>query len=682
MTARITVPTGFTGDAIHWQVANANGASAPRRLPIAATPDIPEDESLTSTGTQQPLPTLPLTVSGRLRQKEEVDRYSFVAPTSGLVTCRVDSSDFGFGISAAVQIHNENGRTVSDAADTEGKGLQTTFSVIEGEQYFLTLHDIDYRGNRAMTYRLSLSTGPRVIATIPAVGQAGHTQEVLLIGYGVETGGDKLETTSREVTFPESETSFQFTSADKRQLIHHFPLSNHPERTELDGKARSPLMDIPSAVTGRLTNNTKDEYEFNASKGEELIINVHAESIGSVLDVAFEIVNDKEKIVARADDANGSTDASLKFKAPADGVFRIRIFDHSGRVGQPLSIYRLALNRPYETLEISAPQTLAVVIGDESPPIPKRRRVGKEPPGLLYLDVTRPPDCSGEIAVRLTNLPDGVEVPKEISIPAAESSVVIPITANGTSLARRATISCAADGMQPITAQILITPLLKPRAKVRPKFPDAGRTVHRGATYKAPVVVTRVEDYSGEVRLQMAARPDRVSQGIFGDEIVVPPGVSDVEFPIFLPEWVQIDRTSRIVLNTFVNVKDPFGNVRTLVNRMDQRITMNVEGTLLTVATTQKEISAVANKTVEIPVEILRSPKLKRDVIVSVATSYSDEIGSVVVPASESKALLQLDMTSELQSTPESILTLKAVAVEGDELLAMSSTTIVLLSNP
>ncbi len=628
------------------------------------------------------MPTLPFTVSGRLRQKEEVDRYSFVAATSGLVTCRVDSFDFGFGISAAVQIRDDNGRTVTDAADTEGKGLQTTFSVNEGEQYILTLHDIDYRGNRAMTYRLSLSTGPRVIATIPAAGQAGSTQEVTFIGYGVESGSDKVEMTSREVTFPVTGSSLHFDSADMQRLRHEFPLSSYPENAEQRDGADSSLIEIPSAITGRLNNNTFDEYEFETSKGEELIINVQAEAIGSVLDVALEIVNDKEKVVAKADDVNGSTDAFLHFKAPANGSFKIRVSDHTGRVGELLSIYRLALTRPPDYPEISVPQTLPVVIGDESPSIPKKRRVGKEPPGLLYVDITRPSDCLTPISVAVTNVPEGVEVPNEIRIPAEESSVVIPITANGTSLARRATVSCTAEGMETVSAHVLITPLLKPRAKVRPKFPDAGRTVHRGATYKAPVVVTRIEDFSGDVRLQLAARPDRVSQGIFGDEIVVPAGVSDVEFPIFLPEWVQIDRTSRIVLNTFVNVTDPVGNVRTLVNRMGQRITMNVEGTLLTVATPQKEFDASANQSIEIPVEILRSPKLKRNVIVFVETSNAVEIGSAVVPASESKALLRVDMTSEMQSTPESTLTVKAVAVEGDELLAMSSTTVVLLSSP
>ena len=61
---------------------------------------------------------------------------------------------------------------------------------------------------------------------------------------------------------------------------------------------------------GRLSKvEPHDDYTLVATKNDEWQIAVAAQSIGSVLDVALAIINDKGKTVAKADDVDGSTDA-------------------------------------------------------------------------------------------------------------------------------------------------------------------------------------------------------------------------------------------------------------------------------------------------------------------------------------------------------------------------------------
>ena len=63
---------------------NANGAGNGGLFMVGNTPEILEDESLR---TPQQLPDFPVTVSGRLKRIEEVDRYQFKDKKSELITC-------------------------------------------------------------------------------------------------------------------------------------------------------------------------------------------------------------------------------------------------------------------------------------------------------------------------------------------------------------------------------------------------------------------------------------------------------------------------------------------------------------------------------------------------------------------------------------------------------------------
>lgn len=691
VTARITVPEGCQDDQIHWMVANANGASVSRTIQISSHPDVVEAENRDVDEPVQQLLTLPCTVCGRLKQKEEVDQYRFLAEHDGLVTCTVQSGGFGFGIYSAVRIHNAAGDLVADAADTEGTGLQATFPVKRTEAYTVTLHDIDYRGNRSMVYRLSLQPGGRILVTDPAAGQRGSTQHVTLVGYGLATGAAIVETVTREIRFPDDPNLDRFPyelETPAGTAIHHFELSDLVQNSESSGNGntddgRPPVISVGSAVTGRLNSNqATDEYRLTAENGDDLLLTADAQSVGSKLDVRLAILDQKDAVLASADDSNGSTDASLKFKVPADGDYRIQVSDVSGRTGQPASIYRLSVTHPEQPrFGITTPESVEVQLGDEPPEIPKKRKATR---GLLYVDINPPAQSEAEMILTIDGLPDGMSAPGETVIPAGETLAAIPLATSGSSVASMATVTCRAAGHDPATAQVLVVPVMKPRAKVRPLYPDAGRTVHRGATYRAPVVVTRVEGFVGEVRLQMAAKPDRVSQGIFGAEVIVPADAQNIDFPLFLPQWVQIDRTSRIVLNTVVDVTDPAGNVRSLVNRMDQRITLNVEGTLLTVSTPQSDFPVTSGQPLQIPVDIQRSPKLRRPVIVSLVPQHAENVGpamaSAVVQADQDQTMLNIDQVPEFPASGEVSLSIKATVMDGDQVVAMSTTPVVLIA--
>lgn len=669
--ARLTIPADMPAGVVRWQAANANGASSTGEFVVNRGPpevleeECPKGSPFHPTNIGPPvapreLPLLPLTLSGRLEKKEEVDYYRFRAQKTGPITCAVAARRFGAPLHAVVEIFDASGRPIADAADPRGQGLHLTFAALAGQTYALALYDLDYRGDRSMVYRLTLRQAPRVVAAVPAAGRRGETRSVTFFGHGVATGQARLESTVREVMFPSDPAiktlAYRLKTPFGVAAPFELGLSDIDEAVEPTGNGPRRI-DAPGAVTGALDERfAEDSYRFRAEKGQLWRIDVQARQIGSPLDVALTIFGADGKAVAKSDDLPETTDAGLLFRVPADGDYRIAIRDVSGRAGSPASIYRLAVSAPRPGFELLAPERVETTLGAAKP-------------GALTIQVVRRGGFKGPISLRLSGLPAGIILPEETVIPAKKSEVAIalPCAADAASFAALATVRATAarkDGsLIEDEARVLVAPVMRPRAVVRPLYPDAGRTVNRGATYPAPVVVERLEGYEGEVELQMAARPDRVSQGIYGADVTVPTGAGQTVFPLFLPEWVQTDRTSRIVLNTVVQVPDGQGNLRHLVNRMDKRITMNVEGAFLKVAAVGREFS-MSGGAVEIPVKLLRSPKLSEPVKLLLADGPAGDLFRAepvtLAPASPDAAVLKVAAARDDVPPGEHVLTLEA----------------------
>ena len=73
--ARFVIPPDCPPGLVRWNVANANGGGGSGLFMVGSGEDVIEEEDRKS---PQDLPNLPVTVNGRLRRIEEVDRYRFV----------------------------------------------------------------------------------------------------------------------------------------------------------------------------------------------------------------------------------------------------------------------------------------------------------------------------------------------------------------------------------------------------------------------------------------------------------------------------------------------------------------------------------------------------------------------------------------------------------------------------
>ncbi len=123
-----------------------------------------------------------------------------------------------------------------------------------------------------------------------------------------------------------------------------FVVGDLPEvvEEEIDGDPVPVLVKLPVTINGRVfPREDIDDWTFAAKKGQTITAEVSAARIGSRLDSRLELFGPDGKLIAENDDARG-TDSLLRFTAPGDGLYRLRISD-SLRGGSQAHVYRLTV---------------------------------------------------------------------------------------------------------------------------------------------------------------------------------------------------------------------------------------------------------------------------------------------------------------------------------------------------
>lgn len=674
--ARLTIGADVPPGLVKWQVANANGASPPGLLQVGSAPEIAEDAKRKG---PQVLTALPITVNGQIRKIEEIDRYEFTTPEAGLVTIELSAQQLltppqTMSLHGMMQVRDAAGKLLVDLADEQGRDLATTFAVTAGGKYTLSIHDLDYAGDFSYVYRLAITRGPRVLAAYPAAGKRGTTQKVEFVGIGVATGTAQVETVSKDVAIPAdaSAGSFQYKLETPHGIAPPVTLllSDLAEQVKPAGGAELAIGALPYAVTSAIeTRFGSETYAVMLKKDEKWKIVAEAASFGSPLDLELSLLGPDGKQLATADDVPGSTDPFLLYTVPADGAYKTVVSDKSGASGSRGANYRLSMEPQREDFTLTLPTQLSIPLGAPLKlPIPIVRLAGfKEP-----------------VTIAISGLPAGVTAPPNLVIAADQAAlpVDLAVAADAPSGASLATITLTANvAGRTITreAKILLAVTMKTRLKITPEGLDDVRKVRRGSTFLAPVFIERLEGYQGEVILEMTAKQQRHRQGLASDEFTVPPSATKVDYPIFVPEWMETTKSSRMILNGRVEVADPKGNKRTLLQRQELRIGILPEGAYMKLAHAPGEYTAVVGSELVIPLQLSRAAELRDDVKLELlpgelpADLATTELITLTIDKSE--ATMRIRLANDPRLAGEQSFKIRATAIK-DGWPVISETTV------
>lgn len=620
VSARITIPADMPPSRVLWSIANANGAHPGGVFVVNENDSIRENEDRV---TPQEIPSLPISIEGRLKRIEEVDQYTFKAPQSGIVTCKPLARGLGNELNLVVSIQDESGAMIAESHDTLGADPTFTFSVIKDRRYLVSVRDIDHRGYRSFTYQLDLAMSPRLVFARPMGAKPGEKRQIEFFGTGIVTGKNQWESTRQEVTFPteKSISAFPFRLATATGLTNEIRLSlnQDPEQLEpLETKNQPVPMAIPGAMNGLISKTGEtDRYSFQGKKGDTWVFELQARSLGSPVEPFLELKGPDSKSLIKKDGAAGSPDPRFSFALTADGIHTLTVGDLSGKPVDGSFFYRLVGVKPVPDFSVHSPGILLLPMGSKTD---------------LTIQAKREGGFTGPITIQLKGLPNGVVLPKEakdFTIPANADSVKISLdcpkdaaaTASlvdvaGTATINGKTISKEAQFDTPMPQRKLIAAMtMKAPFKVKAAEADGGRRIPRGTTHQAEILIERDKGFEGEIILDMAGNQQRHRQGIRGDAVTVLPKQNKIIYPVFIPEWLETTRTSRIGLVAMAKIPDPKGNIRHVMAPMEGQITMSIEGALLKLGVVKssqphQDQVGIPGKPVEIPLRIVRVPQM------------------------------------------------------------------------
>ncbi|WP_010584004.1 PPC domain-containing protein [Schlesneria paludicola] len=669
LTVAPDVPSGF----VRWQVANANGVSPLGLLHVGS---IPEVQEFPHSDGPQFLERLPVTVSGKIQRIEDVDRYRIHPPSAGPITVellarQLTSPTNPMALHGIFRVHDDAGRCVVDAAATEGLDLRTTFAAEADRDYILSLHDLDFAGDRSYVYRLVITPGPAVAAAYPAAGRRGETLTVQFVGWGIATGKAQLESVTREITFPSD------PSAESVEYVLETPFGNAKPYSfglsqSLELVEGVPFTDLPAAMTGKLDiRYGSDTYPVSFRKGDVWQIRGMSRTAGLPLDIELRLLTPDGKELLTADDLPGTTDAELLFTVPEDGIYQLVVSDRSGRSGNDAAAYRVSIERPQPSYSIIMPDLLSIPLGTST---------------KLPVTATRHHGFVGPITIEIQGLVEAITVSSPLLIAEDKNELAIELACSMDAAASASLVTVTATSSTKDTTNtrliktLVVATTMKPRIKITPEGLDDVSKVHRGSTHLFPLLIERLEGFTGEITLEMTAKQQRHRQGLASEELVVGPSINRVEYPIFVPEWMETTKTSRMILNGAAQVADPKGNLRTLLQRMELRLGMLPEGALMKLAHSLGEYHVQLGHDLVIPLNVSRAAELQESIVIEAILSESQTGRIATTPISlaphETSASMKLHFENDAALVGETSVLIRATARQRGKWLVKSETTV------
>lgn len=580
-----------------WRTWTAQGACSARTFLVGDFPEVVEDEI-----DGEPIPvkvTLPVTANGRIFPREDVDVWTFDAKAGQGINCAAVAAKLGNPLDVRLEVRDPAGRRLAESGETSPPGFDALvrFTAPADGPYQVRIHDARFSGLQHYVYRLTITAGPFVDRVYPLGGRRGTTTRFQVAGQSVPAEFD--------MALPANGSAVWQTTlpGNAGSNLFSLDLDDLPETLEAepnDKPEQAAPRDVPAVFNGRIDRpGDADVWSFRAAKGAPFQIDLRAARLGSPLDSVLTLLDAGGKELAKSDDLGGNqTDSELKFTAPADGVYSLRVEERLESRGGPAYAYRLRVAPP------PAPDFRLKLVADAL-------SVNRAGEAKLKLRAERIGGFAGEIKLAFDNLPAGVSVANP-AIPANAAEVDLTFKADAKAPVQAAPIAIKGTAMigdKPVTQRaafrlagtdeteidtLLLAVCVPTPFKVKGVYEV--KYAARGGEFVRRFTIER-NGFEGPLEVRLGDKQARHLQGVTGPTITVPAGVSEFDYPVYLPPWMEIGRTSRTVVMAAGEVADPGGAKHkvsfTSVNQNEQIVAL-VDPGPLSVDLGRKSVGAVA----------------------------------------------------------------------------------------
>jgi hypothetical protein len=340
------------------QVRTKNGISDYRSVFVGRLPEVAEAEPNNDLTAAQNI-DLNVTVTG-IVNTEDIDYFRIEGKKGERISVEVEALRLGYLFDPAIALLDKNRFEIAVSDDTPLTKQDSFFSVIlpEDGQYFITIRESSFVGNDLSHYRMHVGNFPRPAAVYPAGGKPGESLELQFIDTFFE--GQPVRSVGKQTTLPKTEGFRGGIFYEDSDGISPSPmpfrlvdLNNHLEQEPNNNFTQTQTVTLPHAINGVISQpGDYDYFKFTAKKGQVWHVECFARRLGSGLDAVLHIFDANKKVLVGNDDSK-KADSYIRFQAPADGDYFVRVYDHLRR-GQPDFVYRIELTprKPSLTLDI------------------------------------------------------------------------------------------------------------------------------------------------------------------------------------------------------------------------------------------------------------------------------------------------------------------------------------------
>jgi hypothetical protein len=646
MAGTVQIAADATPGVRHWRLWTAQGATPALKFVVGELPEVVEEEI-----DGDPVPVEvhpPVTINGRIFPRENVDVWTFAAARGQTFTCAVDAARLGSPLDARLEVRGPDGRRLAEQ-DAQGADPRLRFTAPADGVYQVRIHDTSYRGGQAYVYRLTITGDPWVDRAYPLGGRRGCSTKFELTGQG-------LPAEPVSIALPASgppDYAHRLDVAGKQTNPFLLDLDDLPEY--LKAEPQEPVA-LPAMLNGRIGKPGEvDTWAVRARKGQVYDLDLRAARLGSHLQGVVSVSDAAGKELARADAvASGQPDPSLRFTAPADGTFLVRIAERFRGRGGPAFAYRLRIAPPSPQRDFRLHLAADTVT------------LGRGAQAKLKVAAERFGGFADPIALTVEGLPPGVTA-APVTVPAGQGGAEITLKADpaaritagrltlrgsvrvgGETLTRTASLP-AGRGVPEIDSVLLAVTLPTP-------FKVVGaydmRWAARGTVHRRRYRIDR-GGFTGPIEVSLADRQARHLQGVTGPTITVPPGATEFDYPVTLPPWMETGRTSRTCVMAVGVVKDAVGGEHevsfTSVAQNEQVVAV-VEPGRLGVEADRASLLVTPGRSETVAVRVSRAKGLEGPVKVElVVPAHMRAIAAdpVEVPAGAAKAALAIRFAAE-----------------------------------
>jgi hypothetical protein len=668
MAGRVDIRPDAALGVRYWRLWTAQGATPAMTFVVGDLPEVVEDEI-----DGDPVPVevrLPVTINGRIFPREDVDVWTFAARRGQTVLCEVQAARLGSPLDARLEVRDPEGRRIAES-DGAAADPVLRFTAPADGKYQARIHDVRMRGGQAYVYRLTLTAGPHVDGVYPLGGRRGRTVAFELSGQGLPPGPVQIALPADGPRDYEHRLDVGGRPSNGF-LLDLDDLEEFLEAEPNDDPAQVKPLPVPAVFNGRIQRpGDVDHWAWSAHKGEVYELDLRAARLGSRLDGVLTVLDAAGKELARAESPGpAQPDPVLRFQAPADGTYTVRVQDRFHSRGGKDFAYRLRIDRPARPDFRLRLEKDAVTVnrgGQATLKVFAERQGGLSAPIQLTLDglprgVTASPltIAAGHGAVDLI-----LKADKGAPIGASHLTIRGTATLDGRSLTH--TAAAPVPRGLPALDTLLLAVALPTPFKIKGAYDM--RWAARGTTHQRRYRIER-GGYDGPIEVRLTDRQARHLQGVTGPTVVVPPGVSEFTYAVQLPPWMETGRTCRVCVMGVGVIKDADGReheVSFSSTAQNEQLVAVIEPDPLGVEVGCASVVAAPGQTVALPVWVARGKSLRGEVKVElIVPPHMRDVSAepVLIPAGKEKGQLSIHFAPRVRGPFNMLLTVRATLTE------------------